>query len=326
MRKSLIWTVTILALLYTGAWFASAHFVGRIPSIMARETDDMALSDISISGFPIHWNADLFGAMMSFRGGGFKAEAEQIAVGTRAIWPNYVELRTVSPVALAETGIKADLTAENGVARIEYALLGSNLPLSRVSVTADQISLLGHAAWQVETGPLSLVISPVGRDGMHELRGSVFDVTPAAAISLALDPKDRLADLITHLKIVLRLDFPGPIGLTATAPNDPTAARLEMFQLVWGDMVLIAAGDVTIDPQGLLDGRIELEITQWKSLIDLLGDHGVLETSHLLLLRRGLENSASGDVLDIPITIEGGQMHLGFVPLGPAPAWPVAPG
>jgi hypothetical protein len=78
-----------------------------------------------------------------------------------------------------------------------------------------------------------------------------------------------------------------------------------------------------VGPDGVPDGRITLKITNWRDLLRVARNAGLLPEPLMPTIERAFEILAglSGppDTLDAPLTFANGIVSFGPVPLGPAP-------
>lgn len=121
------------------------------------------------------------------------------------------------------------------------------------------------------------------------------------------------------------LTFAEPLTLDSLSAPDtlPTEIDLARAEYRVEGLELNAAGRVTVDDAGRLDGDMTLRAVNWRELIDraraadLLPDLFTDTLEDALSIAAGL--GGRPDTLDIPLNIDRGQMRFGMIPLGPAP-------
>ncbi len=88
-----------------------------------------------------------------------------------------------------------------------------------------------------------------------------------------------------------------------------------------GGIQMRAAGAVTVDSEGVPEGRITVKITNWRDLLQVAGNAGLVPEPLMPTVERAFEILAglSGprDTLDAPLTFAGGIVSFGPLPLGP---------
>lgn len=202
----------------------------------------------------------------------------------------------------------------------------TRLALSRLTLRAEDLALTGSSGWQAGAGKLSLSTrqSPAG-DFAHDLVFEATDLVPTDAMRRSLDPKGRLPERLQSGLLDLTMDFNAPwdrIAVESGAPlvNSITVNRLD---LRWGTLGLAAAGGFEIAANGRISGRLDLEIRNWRYVLDLFVAAGIVSPANAEKIRTGLEILTNGaenpDILKAPLVLDGERMSLGPVPLGPAP-------
>ncbi|WP_418594647.1 DUF2125 domain-containing protein [Ponticoccus sp. (in: a-proteobacteria)] len=209
------------------------------------------------------------------------------------------------PVTVTSQGLRASVIHDPA----DGALLRSNAEAEVLNIAGPEtaLALAGltaglHRAESPTDQRLAIQVESVaGRDGPLT-DGRLEAVAIQALLSFA-EPL-RLADLA------------GPAPM-------PRAIDLARAEYRVEGLELHAAGHVTVDDAGRLDGTMTLRAVNWRSLIDRARAAGMLPDSFTdavedaLSLAAGL--SGRPDTLDIPLTIDRGQMRFGMIPLGPAP-------
>ena len=140
-----------------------------------------------------------------------------------------------------------------------------------------------------------------------------------------IDPQNLQPPIIQNLRFDSDVDLSTPIELngTNTSPIEIAAISIKEFALAWGEMSASAIGDVTPDETGLLNGSFSISARNWQQVLDLAVATGAVPESRRLLIV-GLAASIDEtphvqDTLTTTLTITGGQMALGPIPLGAAP-------
>jgi hypothetical protein len=86
---------------------------------------------------------------------------------------------------------------------------------------------------------------------------------------------------------------------------------------------LQASGRLAVDERGRLDGRVTLRAENWRSLVERARAAGLLPALLTDVLENALALAAGRDgraeTLDIPLTLDEGQIRYGLIPLGTAP-------
>ncbi len=82
-------------------------------------------------------------------------------------------------------------------------------------------------------------------------------------------------------------------------------------------------GDLTVDPDGIPTGRVDIRAVNWREMLEVLSGADLVPMSILPTIERGLEIlaglSGNPNTIDAALGFQNGFMSLGPVPLGPAP-------
>ena len=132
---------------------------------------------------------------------------------------------------------------------------------------------------------------------------------------------DAFETLIADMTIT----FDRPWDRTALEHNRPQPRHITVDKVtaIWADLGINFAAQLQIAAGGVPSGTLDLQAQNWKRMLDLASAGGTLplqmrqQLETILSLLSGL--SGSSDTLDVTITVENGQMRMGFIPLGPMP-------
>ena len=83
------------------------------------------------------------------------------------------------------------------------------------------------------------------------------------------------------------------------------------------------AGEVTVSDSGTPEGTVTVKVKNWRDILDLAVQTGILPESMLPTFTRALELasglSGNPDTLDMPLNLRGGRVFLGPLPIATAP-------
>ena len=139
------------------------------------------------------------------------------------------------------------------------------------------------------------------------------------------DPRGLLPETVEDMRIEGTVRFDAPWDLDALAIRRPQPRQVEIDDLhaLWGGLDLRVVGGFDIDAAGTPEGRLTVKAVNWRDMLDVLQSNGTLPAEFGPLARAALETlaGASGraDTLDAPLTLSGGLIRLGPIPIGPAP-------
>ena len=190
----------------------------------------------------------------------------------------------------------------------------------------DALEIGSSLGWRVALEQGRFATEPVAaRENAHRIGAELLGLQPSDAARDRLDPAGILPLRIERMRVDADLGFTAPWDRAAIEVARPQITDIDLRDLSaeWGNMTFRAAGALTVDAAGIPSGEITIRAVGWQRLLDMAIAGGLLpEASRSSLeLALGLLASMSGppDTIDAPLTLRGGRISLGPVPLGPAP-------
>lgn len=320
----LLWTVAVVALLWAGLW------------VVAARTTDSALNDwitaqrgaiqarISVAGFPnrVDVTAQDVMAGNTTWGPGWSAPFVQVFAMVWKPWHLIAALPQEQTVVLP-----GGLPVSVGADRLQASLVlfpGTALELNRLSVAGDALRLsLPGTEDPLRIDVLRLAAHRAGDDDTKLHLGAEAAEILLPGPMRAAFPADRPApEGALHLRLDATAALSAPVD-RSSLDTPPAMLGLDVadFSLDWGPMTVGAKGQLGIDPQGYLDGRLQLQITDWRTALDLAVMAGALEpgvAETWAAFARQLQDPATGRI-NLPLTYRNGTARFGPLPIGVAP-------
>jgi hypothetical protein len=331
MRR-LVWVVVAAALLWAGSWAAVSVVVSRGAEawLAARQAEGwQAEADgIAVQGFPLRFDTAITGLALADPDTGLAWEAPAFRVQAAAHRPHHVTAiwpaeQTVATPLQRITVITTEMQAQ------AVFVPGAALVLDRAQVVMDDMRLASTLGWDagIERGRLTLqrTVGAPPEDHRHDLTFEATGYTLPVLLHRGLDPAGVLPDRIEGLRVDMTMTFDRPWDRFAIEDRRPQPRSIEIRSLSadWGRLALRVAGEVAIDTEGRPEGRITVRAENWREMVGLAVNAGVLPQGLARTVERGLEILAAlgpnPEVLDAPLSFQGGFMSLGPLPLGPAP-------
>lgn len=278
-------------------WLAAQGQAGRMAEIQSLET----------GGFPLTFAADAQGIVMADPATGWGWMAEGARVSAPAWWPFGVDA-TVSGRQVIDT------------------------PAGQIDLLAE--GLAGHVGLNATLAPVSGWLS-AGRieaaSGQGTLRADDFRMTSdrtegrthritSDATGLAVEAGDiRLDNGRLHLVADVTLaEVVDGLADAVAVPVD--GVRIETGELRLGDMAVLVTGDLVSDGRGFAAGDLTLRMENWPAAMQVAVEAGLLPAGQARTLEGGFRMLSGGrDALTVPLTLDGGMIRLGPIPVGPAP-------
>ncbi|MDC0738862.1 DUF2125 domain-containing protein [Cognatishimia sp. SS12] len=230
-----------------------------------------------------------------------------------AVWPESHQILTPNQ----QVDIKSDDMKASAVVAPD-----TDLALLRANFAAEALRLQSNLDWSLSAESVRLALS------RHESTDSSYDlalqgsaVAPPTALRTAVLPATMSA---LDLDMTAQFDRPWDLRALEERRPQPTAITLRTAHAKWGELEAKAAGDVTVDAAGALDGTLTLRLAKWREMLAVARDSGQFSAAALDATEQGLSLLAgltgnNADNIDVTLTFRGGIAFAGILPLGPAP-------
>lgn len=321
----LLWVVIAGGTLWGGWWFAASTAMerGAVAAFDAMAARGLVAtrSDLTVRGFPNRLDLIVTDPAVSdpATGTGYAAEIFRLYTLTWRPWHMIAAFAPEQrfPTPAGDAVLTSDRMQASLVLQPDTAL-----GLDRMALAGDAVSLTAPALdSQVRVGAdtlrLATRLDPT-RDNTHEIG---LDI---AGLDAGLPPGTGLPPRAERLRIVAFAGFSAPLDRFA-GDTRPGLVRLDLSEasLVWGDIRLTADGSLTADADGFAEGRIDIRLDNWETALTAATAIGlvnpVVAPTWAELGRRLAQVSGDPRRIDLPLTLSGGRMSLGPLPLGPAP-------
>ena len=199
----------------------------------------------------------------------------------------------------------------------------TNLGLDRARLVATKLRAVTTRGERLSLESGRVAAETVPEPGNTYRVGAEFlGLVPTEEARRALDPGGLLPETVTRLRADAVLTFTAPWDRRAIEEARPQVRKVVLQDLSarWGTVDFRAAGELVVDEQGIPEGQITLRAEDWRKILDMAEAVGWLPLGMRSTVETGLGLMAGpGDVLDAPLTFQGGGVSLGLIPLGDAP-------
>ncbi|MCB5200339.1 DUF2125 domain-containing protein [Loktanella sp. TSTF-M6] len=316
--KALLVVVLALSALYSGYWFIATQGLnsGLDSAMSAAETRgwDIDAETLDKSGFPSRFDVTATNVAVRSPSDFVEWRAPVVQTAALSYRPNSV-IATLPPEQTLRLGQQVlAIGSENLRANVKVAASPS-LAFEALTAEAATLNIRSDAGWQATTGAALIAMRAAGpAANTYEGYVSLANIMPVLPLAGLPDTAAQMTADITAV-----LDRP----LDRTTPTQPPLLEtltISEIDLSWGSLRLGGTGEVTVDAGGYPDGRILLQVANWRDMLALANGAGVVPPNLLPALTSGLRMLSGGsDNLQLPLTFAGGDMMLGPLPLGPAP-------
>lgn len=325
----LIVLILLVAGLWMGLWAVGSvlYEKGLTGWIEARRAEGWAadVAALDVDGFPNRFDTTLTDVRLADPATGVAWSAPFVQFLSLAYKPNQV-IAVLPETHVFSTPLQS-LTITHERARGSLFLEPStSLPLDSAVVVVDDLDVSSTLGWEVSLGQGRLAAESVAAaKDTYRIGAEFTDLTPSARSREVLDPAGVLPGTVDTMRLDATLAFTGPLDRSAIEDARPQITGIDLDDLSarWGDVTFRAAGDLSVDGDGVPTGRITVKAVEWQRLLQMAVGTGIIADTFLPALERALELMASlegpPDTLDAPLTFENGFVSFGPIPLGPAP-------
>ncbi|WP_245776414.1 DUF2125 domain-containing protein [Thalassovita taeanensis] len=324
-----MFVILAAALGWSGYWVVGVQGVksGFANWFGARQAQGWAAeyADLAVRGFPNRFDTTFTDLSLADPATGWAWEAPFFQILALSYKPNHVIAIWPDQQLLATPGDKYDITS----AKMQASLVldaGIDLPLNRSNLAADTVQVAAREGGTTTMTALRVAVQRV-ESTKHTYRMAVTadDLAPPLDFRTRIDAQGALPRTLAALRADLTVSFDRQWDRSAIEQSrpQPTALTLKLAEARWGELELLAAGELEIDTQGRPMGRLTVKARNWREMIQMAVAAGALsqgigdQIENALGMLAGL--SGNPKTLDVPLDFRRGLIFLGPLPVGTAP-------
>lgn len=326
--RILTWVVVVVALLWGGTWFAGSRLVHRAAQDWFDQQSARGLiaehGGLSVAGFPNRFDLNVTDLHLADPASGYSWQVPLLQFAAMT-WKPWHVLVGFPPEQTLETPYGSVTLATTQTEASIILVPGRNPALDRATLVATNPHLAlqgwgGFTADDLRLASRQDAALPNGQEIGLELNGLVADSALLARLPATAKMPTRIEKL--RLDVSAALSAPLDVKVEETRPAIDRLV-IRQAEINWGDMQLIATGELAPDSNGLAEGQVELKLRNGRQLIESAANLGLISASaastYAGLLSRLQRSSADGETLTLPLSLSRGQVRFGLIPLGPAP-------
>lgn len=324
--RLMLWIIAGLTALYCGYWAVASRAIREeagavLAAMRADGTADAAAIDVG--GFPARFDVTLEAPRFASPGGGVRWAAPELRLYALAYRPQHV-IAVLPPEQTLVLGRETIRVASAEFTASAVFGLAQAAPLDHAQTVGRAVALAAESGWGLAAEEVRAAVRRGEGDNEQrigvELLGLTLSGLPAELVTAGGVLPARGERF--HLDATVRLDRPLDRFALAEAPR-LRSAEITALALDWGPARLSGQGWLTLSPEGVPEGRVDLSLRNWREVLRLAVALGLLRAETAPTLERAAEGLArmggDAEVLTLPLVFSGGRMSLGPVPLGPAP-------
>lgn len=320
--------VTLVIAAWSSAWFYGQTFVSDEIDAQIQQLSKQGLevtcADRRVAGYPFRFEISCNDMLLKDKWSRELAVSALDAV-TLVYNPRHVIFEAESPAKLAIPHLETDAQIDWASARasIKASLTG----LSTLDAIAENVSLetsFNKNLRQLFASKLEVHLREApNTEGLLE----TFITIDQLGFQNTTKPEEAI-DLRAYTKIQNGMDLlaGSNIPLLVQANEGALPVKLMLFEAVYGQSKISTTGDITINGNGTLSGRLDTSIENANALLPLLEKLEFRDQQTRALIEGFLKSvssssteSGSTNQPSIPIIIDEGLLRVGFLPIGYVP-------
>jgi hypothetical protein len=329
MRRFTVKIIVLILLVLGGWWWiATSSLQNNLLSWLDSRRSEGWQADVgemSRGGFPLRIASTLSDTTIADPETALVLNIPQLALSTPIYWPGHVTLTLPAEPIVISTPQGAVTISSDGAEAALRLHPGTSLQLEALTAASTHLSfdLVEGRALSVQTLQANIEQGLEPETYNVDLVATGF--APGSVIRQTLRLPAAWPETFETLLADMTVTFDRPWDRSAleTQRPQPRAITVDQITAVWADLSLTFGADLQIEPGGTASGTANLRAHNWQRMLDLASASGALspqarsQSESILNLLSGLSGTA--ETLDVEITIDKGQMRMGFIPLGAAP-------
>lgn len=329
MRR-VIWLVLLMALLWSAWWGVATYGVARGIEgwLNARQTEgwQAETSAITSGGYPKDIRVTVKDIALADPDTGVAVQVSNLQVQAPVWDPGTLTLNLPeNPILLASPEGRSRLLMQMGQARLAVKTTAS-LALEQMETTADAWLLDAEAGDILAGGASRLsVVQDPEVTAKYRFKMNIDALRPGEVPRGALYIPQDWPVTFDQFALNTTVVFDRPWDITALEVSRPQPRQIviQRAEAAWGALQLRFAAALDVDAQGDASGTLNVQARNWRAMLILAETSGALSPSLRQQIEQALSTFAglagNPETLDLALTLRGGTVFLGFLPLGPAP-------
>ena len=337
--KRLLILILVSAALWSGYWLfgASGSKAAFVAWFEDRRADGWAAdyASLEVRGFPNRFDTTFTDVTLADPDTGWAWDAPFFQLLALSYKPNHVIAVWPDSQRIATPQDSFGITQAEMQASV-VLWPSTELALDRVRLVADTVQVTAGDGSTTGASALRLAAERLGPDGQaattapeagatrYRIALSAEGFAPDTGLRQRIDPTDRLPRTLDALRADVTLGFDRPWDRRSIeeARPQPRLISLRLAEARWGELELLAAGDLEVDEAGEARGRITVKAQNWREILNMARASGELPEGLADTLEQGLGLLAGrNDGIDIPLDFRRGMIWIGPVPVMESPVF-----
>ncbi|NRB05433.1 MAG: DUF2125 domain-containing protein [Rhodobacteraceae bacterium] len=323
--------VMTAALLWCGWWALGSFGMRQAITVWAEDRRSEGwqadIGALSTGGFPTLLQTTLHDMAFADPATGVAVTADPLIIEASALWPGDVVVRLPeSPMGFSAPDGKLVLEMAQGLMALNLHP-GTDLELEALSWTSQAWEILDPAEPLLKGDGLAATFTQQSDPTTYDLATTVQNLTPGTALRDQLSIPADWPVSFDALRVDATVTFDQQWSRRALEDRRPQPRKIDLriAEASWGALRLAIAADLDIDAQGQPEGTLAFQARNWRSILDLAERSGRITPAMRSQAEWALSSladlSGNPDTIDVKLTLSGGFVRLGLLPIAPAPVF-----
>jgi hypothetical protein len=271
-------------------------------------------SSVATRGFPNRIDTTINDLQLGFPDGGWTWATPFLEILRLSYKRDHVILVWANRQTVIAQGQSIDIATENARASVVFRSTDAG-ELDRANGVFDAVELNSDLGWRATIGKVLAAIRRADAPESYDVAIEATDVYLSGATRMRIDPVDTLPGTLQHLRIDATVGLDAPLDRATMTERHPAVRTVQVNQLQaeWGDIGLLANGDLSVTPGGALQGDLEVTFKNWPKALRFAGSAGWISESVVADLA---DLPTDGSEISVPLNIANGSVYLGPILLG----------
>ncbi|MEP3676593.1 DUF2125 domain-containing protein [Sulfitobacter sp.] len=326
MGRWIIRLVVLIALAITGWWWLATSGLERsIAAFWERQRADgleIRIADTVRAGFPLQIAATQHDVLITDPRTQRELALPEYTLSSPIYWPGDATLSLpADPIAIITPQGSLTLTSDGMLAAIKLHP-GASLELEALEASGSTLSLDTVEGRLISVDALQADVVQTGDPLTYDIDITATGVALGSVLRQGMNMPAEWADAFEPVVADITATFDRHWDRSALAGSRPQPRRIQIDQLtaIWSEIGVEASGDLEVNDQGEPRGELRVRVQNWQRIFDMAVATTNIPSKWQSTIEQVLGAMADADgTLDLPVTMSGGQMRVGFFPLGPSP-------
>ena len=330
--RALLLLVSVLALLWAGYWFVGARATESaiISWLDARKQEGWLaeVASVQTKGFPNRFDTTLNDVRLADPNTGVAWTGPFLQILSLSYRPTQIIAVFPPTHSISSPNGTSHLTSSDFRGSLALEPDG-HLGLQRFQFVVKDLNVESTASSSYNASEIRLAARRSDNElPEYDIALEALNLAPQGALATLAQSHDLPRDF-RELKVDTTILFDREWNRSALEDSRPQPVEINLKKLKaeWGDLLIQVNGEVVIDEMGVGQGLVNLQIRNWRDVLELAVDaglvprrlHGSVEAS--LGMLAGL--SGNPKTIDTSISVGDGVFYIGPVTLGEAPLFKI---